>query len=184
MDCRFIQWCLLNLAFTQCTNSSNACIGASSYKPSVHPTILFSSLFFLGLDPQNTYYILILAYGIFASMGPGNAYKDMLNNTVITLVMLSWITKIKLEHMTYEACSLQKAAGPFSRSARFSITEEGGHEMGQNGPRPVGPSRPAWPISWPIRAHFDLAASRTIYSPLAKSHTSIHSSSATEEQTS
>jgi hypothetical protein len=52
MDCRFIQWCLLNLAFTQCTNSSNACIGASSYKPSVHPTILFSSLFFLGLDPQ------------------------------------------------------------------------------------------------------------------------------------
>jgi hypothetical protein len=36
-------------------------------------------------------------------MRPRNAYKDMLNKLVILLIMLSLITKIKLEQMAYEA---------------------------------------------------------------------------------
>jgi hypothetical protein len=47
---------------------------------------------------------------------------------------------------------------------------------------PVGPGRPAQPISGPSQPPFDLAVIRAIYSPEAKSHASIHSSSATEEQ--
>jgi hypothetical protein len=46
----------------------------------------------------------------------------------------------------------------------------------------MGPGRPAQPISKPSRPPFDLAAIRTIYSPEAKSHGKIHSSSAVEEQ--
>jgi hypothetical protein len=46
----------------------------------------------------------------------------------------------------------------------------------------VGPGRLAQPISRPSQPPFDLAAIRTIYSPKAKSHASIHSSSAAEEQ--
>jgi hypothetical protein len=46
----------------------------------------------------------------------------------------------------------------------------------------VGPGRPAQPISGPSQPPFDLAAIRTIYSPEAKSHASIHSSSTAEEQ--
>jgi hypothetical protein len=53
-------------------------------------------------------------------------------------------------------------------------------------PRPnwakTGLGRPAQPISGPVRHPFDLAAIRTICSPLAKSHESIDSSSAAEEQ--
>jgi hypothetical protein len=45
----------------------------------------------------------------------------------------------------------------------------------------VGPGRPTQPTSRPSWPPFDLAASQTIYSPLAESHTSIPSSSATEE---
>jgi hypothetical protein len=45
--------------------------------PSVHPTVVsISFLFFNGVN------LLNLAYGIFASMGPRNVYKDMLNNMV------------------------------------------------------------------------------------------------------
>jgi hypothetical protein len=46
----------------------------------------------------------------------------------------------------------------------------------------VGPGRLAQPISGPSQPPFDLATIRTIYSPEAKSHASIHSSSAAEEQ--
>jgi hypothetical protein len=51
----------------------------------------------------------------------------------------------------------------------------------------MGLGRSAWvdrPSPFPARfgAPFDLAASRAIYSPLAKSHKEIHSSSAAEEQ--
>jgi hypothetical protein len=46
----------------------------------------------------------------------------------------------------------------------------------------VGLGRSAQPISRPSRPPFDLAAIRTIYSPEAKSHTSIDLSSAAEEQ--
>jgi hypothetical protein len=46
----------------------------------------------------------------------------------------------------------------------------------------MGPGRPTHSISKPSRSPFDLAAIRTIYSPEAKSHTSMHSSSAAEEQ--
>jgi hypothetical protein len=51
----------------------------------------------------------------------------------------------------------------------------------------VGPGRSAqagWPSPFwgPVSPPFDLTAIRTIYSPEAKSHASIHSSSAAEEQ--
>jgi hypothetical protein len=49
--------------------------------------------------------------------------------------------------------------------------------LGRSGPRPVGPAH-----FGAQSAPFDLAAIQTIYSPEAKSHTSTHSSSATEEQ--
>jgi hypothetical protein len=51
----------------------------------------------------------------------------------------------------------------------------------------MGLGRPSW-ADWPspfqvrFDAPFDLAASRSIYSPLAKSHEKIHSSSTAEEQ--
>jgi hypothetical protein len=46
----------------------------------------------------------------------------------------------------------------------------------------MGPGRSAQPIPGPSQPPFDLAVIRTIYSPEAKSHVSIHSSSAAEEQ--
>jgi hypothetical protein len=46
----------------------------------------------------------------------------------------------------------------------------------------MGASRPAQPIFGSIRAPFDLDDPRTIYSPPAKSHTSIHSPFTAEEQ--
>jgi hypothetical protein len=50
--------------------------------PSVHPTVSFLFLFFLVFDPWKIDYILNLACGILASLGPRNVYKDMLNNMV------------------------------------------------------------------------------------------------------
>jgi hypothetical protein len=46
----------------------------------------------------------------------------------------------------------------------------------------VGSGRPTQPISGTIRHPLDLDDPRTIYSPHAKSHTSIHSPLAAEEQ--
>jgi hypothetical protein len=46
----------------------------------------------------------------------------------------------------------------------------------------VGPGRPAQSISGPNQPPFDLAIIRAIYSPEARSHGSIHSSSTAEEQ--
>jgi hypothetical protein len=47
----------------------------------------------------------------------------------------------------------------------------------------VGPGRPVGPAHFEAQsAPFDLAANLTIYSPEAKSHTFIHSSSTAEEQ--
>jgi hypothetical protein len=60
--------------------------------PSVHPTVSISFLFFRGFDPCKTYYLLVLACGIFASMGPINVYKDMLNN------MVSPIDHVVIDH--------------------------------------------------------------------------------------
>jgi hypothetical protein len=60
-----------------------------------------------------------------------------------------------------------------------SFKTKAGAEMG-----PGWSAQDGWP--GPFRARFgtpfDLAALRSIYSPLTKSHTSIHSSSAVEEQ--
>jgi hypothetical protein len=64
----------------------------ASKAPWVHPTMLFSSLCFFGLDPQNIYYLLILACGIFASLGPRHVYKDMKNN------MVSLIDHVVINH--------------------------------------------------------------------------------------
>jgi hypothetical protein len=43
---------------------------------------VFSSPFLRGFDPWKIDYLLKLACGIFASLGPRNVYKDMLNNMV------------------------------------------------------------------------------------------------------
>jgi hypothetical protein len=77
--------------------------------------------------------------------------------------------------------------GPTCRRGKTLIdsgsnTGKGGCGLGRSGPRPIDPGRPAQPTSRPSRPPFDLAASRAIYSPLTESHTSNHSSSATEEQ--
>jgi hypothetical protein len=49
---------------------------------SVHPTVSFLFLFFLVFDPWKIDYLLNLACGILASLGPRNVYKDMVNNMV------------------------------------------------------------------------------------------------------
>jgi hypothetical protein len=46
----------------------------------------------------------------------------------------------------------------------------------------MDPGRPARPIPGPSHPPFDLATIRAIYTPEAKSHASIHSSSSAEEQ--
>jgi hypothetical protein len=54
--------------------------------------------------------------------------------------------------------------------------------MGQNGPGQSAQAGWPSPFRGPVTPlPFDLAAIRTIYSPEAKSHASIHSSSATED---
>jgi hypothetical protein len=70
---------------------------------------------------------------------------------------------------------------------REPAPREGGRQLGRDGPRTVGPRRSAQadrpgPFRGPVTSHFDLVAIRAIYSPGAKSHTSIHSSSTGEEQ--
>jgi hypothetical protein len=44
--------------------------------------VSFPLFFFLGLDPQNIHYLLILACGILHPWDLENVYKDMLNNMV------------------------------------------------------------------------------------------------------
>jgi hypothetical protein len=72
--------------------------------------------------------------------------------------------------------------GPICRRGRILKAREptprkGGGWLGRNGPRPVGPTH--FGAQSPP---FNLAAIQAIYSPEAKSHASIHSSSAAEEQ--
>jgi hypothetical protein len=76
--------------------------------------------------------------------------------------------------------------GPHAEGGRIKKTREltpgqGGRRLGRNGPRPAGSDRPAQPISEPSRPPL-WPSRRTIYRPKAKSHASIHSSSAAEEQ--
>jgi hypothetical protein len=52
------------------------------FVPSVHLTVSFLFLFSLVFDPWKIDYLLNLACGILASLGPRNVYKDMLNNMV------------------------------------------------------------------------------------------------------
>jgi hypothetical protein len=61
--------------------------------------------------------------------------------------------------------------------ARELTPGKGGSRLGRGGPRPAGAAN-----SGAQSPPFDLAAIRTIYSPEAKSHASIHSSSTVEEQ--
>jgi hypothetical protein len=71
--------------------------------------------------------------------------------------------------------------GPHASAHKWGITREASRQK----PRPnwaeMGLVRPAQPIPGLVRPPFDLAALRTIYSPPAKSHTLIHSSSVAEE---
>jgi hypothetical protein len=57
--------------------------------PSVHPTVSFLFLFLLGFDPRKIVYLLNLAFGFLASLGPRNVYKDMLKKWLVPMVMLS-----------------------------------------------------------------------------------------------
>jgi hypothetical protein len=64
---------------------------------------------------------------------------------------------------------------------RESREKQPGRKLGPNRSK-MGPGWPAQPILTSVRCPFDLAAIRTIYSPLSKSHTWIHSWSTAEEQ--
>jgi hypothetical protein len=55
---------------------------ASYCVQSVHPTVPFFFFFFHGFNPWKINYLLILACGIFACMGPRNVYKDKLKKLV------------------------------------------------------------------------------------------------------
>jgi hypothetical protein len=72
--------------------------------------------------------------------------------------------------------------GPHASAHKWGIAREA--TVRKPGPNwaEMGPGRSAQPILSPVRHPFDLAALRTIYSPSAKSHEGIHSSSAAEEQ--
>jgi hypothetical protein len=63
--------------------------------PSVHPTVYFLFLSLLGFDLRKIDYLLSLACGIFASLGPMNVYKDMLNN------MVSLIDHVVMNHQNH-----------------------------------------------------------------------------------
>jgi hypothetical protein len=62
-----------------------------------------------------------------------------------------------------------------------SREKQAGRKSGPNWDRRAQADRPS-PFQARFGAPFDLATIRTIYSPLAKSHTSIKSSSTAEEQ--
>jgi hypothetical protein len=81
------------LVFTQCTNSSGDCTEAC-YLDTVGSSdgVLSFFLFFLVFDPCKIDYLLNLACDIFASLGPINVYKDMLNN------MVSLIDHVDMNH--------------------------------------------------------------------------------------
>jgi hypothetical protein len=51
-----------------------------------------------------------------------------------------------------------------------SIGERDRAEPGQNGPGPVGPGQPAWPVSGPVCAPFDICARLFIASASAGRH--------------
>jgi hypothetical protein len=70
---------------------------------------------------------------------------------------------------------MQKGEGSRRLGNRHRVKEAAGWAE-------VGSGRPAQPISGPSQPPFDLAAIRAICSTEAKSHASIHSSSAAEEQ--
>jgi hypothetical protein len=70
----------------QCTNYTDA------YAPmvlSVHLTVCFLFLSLLDFDPIKIDYLLNLACGVLTSLGHRKIYKDMLNNMVSPLIMLS-----------------------------------------------------------------------------------------------
>jgi hypothetical protein len=82
------------LVFTQCTNSSDDCTDAC-YLGTVGSSDGVFFLFFLVFDPWKIDYLLNLACGILASLGPGNVYKDMLNN------MVSRIDHVVMNHQNH-----------------------------------------------------------------------------------
>jgi hypothetical protein len=79
MDRRFIRWCQIQFFLLRSVPSTPT---LASRVLSVHSTVSFLFLSFFIFDPWKIDYILNLAYGIFASLGPINIYKDMLNNMV------------------------------------------------------------------------------------------------------
>jgi hypothetical protein len=92
MDRRFIRRCQLHFA---------SCVVYQLHRryapmvPLVHPTLCFVFLFFRGFDPSKIDYLLNLACGILASLGPRNVYKDMLNN------MVSPIDHVVMNHQNH-----------------------------------------------------------------------------------
>jgi hypothetical protein len=67
------------LSDAQCTNYTDT---YAPMVPSVHPTVCFLFLSLLDFDPRKIDYLINLACGILASLGPRSVYKDMLNNMV------------------------------------------------------------------------------------------------------
>jgi hypothetical protein len=98
MDRRFI-WRLCLCCFTSGIHPAHLGNG-----PSVHPTVPCSSLLFFGSDPPNIYTIFSFCHVAF--LHPWDlemSAKTCSTIWLVPLVMLSRITKIKLEQIAYEA---------------------------------------------------------------------------------
>jgi hypothetical protein len=78
---------------------------------------------------------------------------------------------------SYETRSFVQLGEKLTTRSHMRKGEEG-RKLGRGGPRPIGPAHYTAQLPPP----FYLVAIRAIYSPRVESHTSIHSSSATEEQ--
>jgi hypothetical protein len=117
-DRRIIRQCQLRLA---CCAVYQLHRRYTPMVPLVHPTVSISFVFFRGFDPWKIDYLLNLACGILASLGPRNVYKDMLNNMVSPIDHVSWITKIKLKLMSYGAMFTTTNSLFQSRKLQWSI---------------------------------------------------------------
>jgi hypothetical protein len=96
------------------------------YVPSIHLTVSFLFLFFLVFDSWKIYYLLNLACGILASLGPRNVYKDMLNNMVSSIdhVVMNYQNQTRTNgiwgHVCYTFTLLHREE--FSKSCTSNIS--------------------------------------------------------------
>jgi hypothetical protein len=97
MDRRFIRRCL---GFNQCTNSSDVCSDACYLGTVGSSDGVFSFPFLLGFDPWFSHFCMWFSCVL-------RTWKCLQRHAktiwLVPMIMFSWITKIKLELMAYEA---------------------------------------------------------------------------------